>query len=107
MRKVYCSIIFYIEKMDRNVLFTTEIWFGSVTNFLTWFMFDSNMTQLFAWDLSLEDMSFIKNSKPKDVIKSKIFILHEFKWQLWLYPNGDNWVCTRVIEDIIGAELHR
>ena len=23
------------------------------------------------------------------------------------YPNGDNWVCTRVIEDIIDAELHR
>ena len=23
------------------------------------------------------------------------------------YPKGDNWVCTRVIEDIIGAELHR
>lgn len=23
------------------------------------------------------------------------------------FPNGDNWVCTRVIEDIIGAELHR
>lgn len=23
------------------------------------------------------------------------------------YPNGDNWVCTKVIEDIIGAELHR
>ena len=23
------------------------------------------------------------------------------------YPDGDNWVCTRVIEDIIGAELHR
>lgn len=23
------------------------------------------------------------------------------------YPEGDNWVCTRVIEDIIGAELHR
>jgi len=23
------------------------------------------------------------------------------------YPNGDNWVCTRVIEDTIGAELHR
>lgn len=22
-------------------------------------------------------------------------------------PNGDNWVCTRVIEEIIGAELHR
>ena len=23
------------------------------------------------------------------------------------YPNGDNWVCTRVIEGIVGAELHR
>ncbi len=23
------------------------------------------------------------------------------------YPDGDNWVCTRVIEDIVGAELHR
>lgn len=23
------------------------------------------------------------------------------------YPHGDNWVCTRVIEEIIGAELHR
>ena len=23
------------------------------------------------------------------------------------YPNGDNWIVTRVIEDIVGAELHR
>lgn len=23
------------------------------------------------------------------------------------HPNGDNWVVTRVIEDIVGAELHR
>ena len=23
------------------------------------------------------------------------------------YPNGDNWVCIRVMEEIIGAELHR
>ncbi len=23
------------------------------------------------------------------------------------YPNGDNWVCTRVIEEIVGAELYR
>ncbi|MEX0311409.1 MAG: NAD(P)-dependent oxidoreductase [Tateyamaria sp.] len=23
------------------------------------------------------------------------------------FPDGDNWVCTRVIEDIVGAELHR
>ena len=23
------------------------------------------------------------------------------------YPDGDNWVCTRVIEEIVGAQLHR
>lgn len=23
------------------------------------------------------------------------------------YPDGDNWICTKVIEEIIGAELHR
>lgn len=23
------------------------------------------------------------------------------------YPNGDNWVVTRILEDIVGAELHR
>ncbi len=23
------------------------------------------------------------------------------------YPEGDNWACTRVIEDIVGAQLHR
>jgi 3-hydroxyisobutyrate dehydrogenase/putative dehydrogenase len=23
------------------------------------------------------------------------------------FPQGDNWACTRVLEDIIGAELHR
>ena len=23
------------------------------------------------------------------------------------YPDGDNWICTKVIEDIVGAELHR
>jgi putative dehydrogenase len=23
------------------------------------------------------------------------------------YPGGDNWVCTRIMEDIVGAELHR
>ena len=23
------------------------------------------------------------------------------------YPKGDNWVCTRVMEEIVGAELHR
>ena len=23
------------------------------------------------------------------------------------HPNGDNWICTKVIEEIVGAELHR
>lgn len=23
------------------------------------------------------------------------------------FPNGDNWACTQVIEDVVGAELHR
>jgi putative dehydrogenase len=23
------------------------------------------------------------------------------------YPEGDNWVCARVMEEIVGAELHR
>ena len=23
------------------------------------------------------------------------------------YPNGDNWIVTKVIEEIVGAELHR
>ena len=23
------------------------------------------------------------------------------------YPHGDNWICTRIMEEIIGAELHR
>lgn len=31
-------------------------------------------------------------------------IFHQGKTK---YPEGDNWVCTRVIEEIVGAELHR
>ncbi|NRB02535.1 MAG: NAD(P)-dependent oxidoreductase [Rhodobacteraceae bacterium] len=31
-------------------------------------------------------------------------IFHQGKTK---YPEGDNWVCTRIMEDIIGAELHR
>jgi putative dehydrogenase len=31
-------------------------------------------------------------------------IFHQGKTK---YPHGDNWICTRVIEEIIGAELHR
>jgi len=31
-------------------------------------------------------------------------IFHQGKTK---YPEGDNWVCTRVMEEIVGAELHR
>ena len=31
-------------------------------------------------------------------------IFHQGKTK---YPHGDNWICTRVIEEIVGAELHR
>lgn len=31
-------------------------------------------------------------------------IFHQGKTK---YPDGDNWICTRVIEEIVGAELHR
>ena len=31
-------------------------------------------------------------------------IFHQGKTK---YPQGDNWICTRIIEDIVGAELHR
>jgi len=31
-------------------------------------------------------------------------IFHQGKTK---YPEGDNWVCTKIMEEIIGAELHR
>ena len=31
-------------------------------------------------------------------------IFHQGKTK---YPHGDNWVCTRIMEEIVGAELHR
>ena len=41
---------------------------------------------------------------PLRTAASAMQIFHAGKTK---YPNGDNWVCTRVIEEIIGAELHR
>lgn len=41
---------------------------------------------------------------PLHTASSAMQIFHAGKTR---YPNGDNWVCTRVIEEIIGAELHR
>ena len=41
---------------------------------------------------------------PLHTAGSAMQILHAGRTK---YPNGDNWVCTRAIEDIVGAELHR
>lgn len=41
---------------------------------------------------------------PMQTASTAMQIFHAGKSK---FPNGDNWVCTRVIEDIIGAELHR
>ena len=41
---------------------------------------------------------------PLHMASSAMQIFHAGKTK---YPNGDNWVCTRVIEEIVGAELHR
>ncbi|MGV6806100.1 MAG: NAD(P)-dependent oxidoreductase [Ruegeria sp.] len=41
---------------------------------------------------------------PMHTASSAMQIFHAGKTK---YPDGDNWVCTRVIEEIIGAELHR
>lgn len=41
---------------------------------------------------------------PLHMASSAMQIFHAGKTK---YPDGDNWVCTRVIEEIVGAELHR
>ncbi|NNE89923.1 MAG: NAD(P)-dependent oxidoreductase [Silicimonas sp.] len=41
---------------------------------------------------------------PLHTAASAMQIFHAGKVK---YPKGDNWVCTRVIEEIVGAELHR
>lgn len=41
---------------------------------------------------------------PMSMASSAMQIFHAGKS---MYPDGDNWVCTRVIESIVGAELHR
>ncbi len=41
---------------------------------------------------------------PMHTASSAMQLFHAGKTK---YPNGDNWVVTRVIEEIIGAELHR
>lgn len=41
---------------------------------------------------------------PLFMASSAMQIFHQGKSK---YPEGDNWVCTRVMEEIVGAELHR
>ena len=41
---------------------------------------------------------------PLHMASTAMQIFHAGKTK---HPDGDNWVCTRVIEDIVGAELHR
>jgi L-threonate 2-dehydrogenase len=41
---------------------------------------------------------------PMQMASTAMQIFHAGKSK---FPEGDNWVCTRVIEEIVGAELHR
>jgi putative dehydrogenase len=41
---------------------------------------------------------------PMSMASTAMQIFHAGKS---MYPDGDNWACTRVIESIVGAELHR
>lgn len=41
---------------------------------------------------------------PLFMASAAMQIFHQGKTK---YPKGDNWVCTRVMEEIVGAELHR
>lgn len=41
---------------------------------------------------------------PLHTASSAMQVFHMGKTR---YPNGDNWACTKVIEEIVGAELHR
>lgn len=41
---------------------------------------------------------------PMQMASTAMEIFHAGKSK---YPGGDNWACTRVIEEIVGAELHR
>ena len=45
-----------------------------------------------------------KLSVPLHTASTAMQLFHAGKTK---YPNGDNWVITKVIEEIIGAELHR
>ena len=48
-------------------------------------MCQSQNTETFRWQLSDDDMIKIKDSKPKDVVLSDMFMMHGLKWQFWLF----------------------
>ena len=50
---------------------------------------ESKNTGVFKWTLSDEDMEKVKTCKPKEIIRSKVFCMHQFKFQIWLFPNGN------------------
>ncbi len=41
---------------------------------------------------------------PMFMASSAVQIFHQGKAN---YPDGDNWICTRVMEEVVAAELHR
>ena len=45
----------------------------------------SDNCDTYQWLLNEQEMNQIKNSKPKDIIKSNIFIMHGLKFMMWLY----------------------
>ena len=49
----------------------------------------TNEMEIFIWRLSESDIDKVKTAKPKDTIKSEIFMMHGLKWQAWIWPNGD------------------
>ena len=44
----------------------------------------SDNCETYQWLLSEQELNQIKNSKPKDIIKSNIFIMHGLKFMIWL-----------------------
>ena len=55
-------------------------------------------------DLTISLNMAEKLGVPLLMASTAMQIFHQGKSK---YPEGDNWVCTRVMEEIVGAELHR
>ena len=53
-------------------------------------IFDSDESAIYEWKLCEKKFNLIKTMSPGDVSKSEIFIIYGLRWQIWLFPNGDN-----------------